>query len=116
MGLAHLAYDSDGQVQVQVSVSEDGGDTWSEPRALDDSGRVLGHIRPVWSADGRLSWARLDGQVQLCSLSAALTSYSEPSCTALDAQSIDALSTDGSGWWVSLRNEEGRLETRWIDG
>ena len=114
MGLAHLAYDSNGQVQVQVSVSEDGGDTWSEPRVLDDSGRVLGHIGPVWSADGRLSWARLDGQVELCSLSSALVTSSEPTCTPLEAQSIDSLSVDGSGWWVSLRTEEGRLETRWI--
>ena len=100
---------------MQVSVSEDGGDTWSEPRALDDSARVLGPIAPIWSADGRLSWARLDGQVQLCSLTSALTTVLEPSCTALDAPSIDALSADGGGWWASLRTEEGRLETRWIE-
>jgi hypothetical protein len=98
--LAALAFGADGNTVLTASMDL-GSDTWSSTRSLDSTGRVFGHLRPVWGSDDRLYWARLgdDGKVELCRVDAGDT---DPACQTTEGTWIDGLAAGQDRAWASL--------------
>ncbi len=105
LALGVLAWDDRGTHLLRSSF--DGA--WGTPEALDDSGRVLSHITPVWTEDRVLVWARRgpEGGVELCS--AALDAQ-EPSCQDAGANYLDSMAAGSDGVWLSVSAGGGAWE------
>ena len=99
-----LVVSADGGTSVALATSENGGLSFDRPVPLDESGRVLTHVSPLWSDDG-LHWARLNdgGQVELC-----LWDGENTACSDTGADRIDGLTHTGAALWASLPDEGGQ--------
>lgn len=66
--VGYLAYSDVGNT-ILLSTGASKGTTWDTPQRVDTSGRVLGHIPPLW-VNGALYWARLGSgdSVEVCKL------------------------------------------------
>jgi hypothetical protein len=85
---------------VSILALSESGSGWSTPVRLDESGRVLGHVEPVWD-DGTLYWARLsdEGMVEVC---AGSGSGGSASCTSTGSPRIAGLSVSEGTIEVSV--------------
>jgi hypothetical protein len=99
MAIAFIGYSDQVGNTVLVSSSDDAGDVWSTPARIDDTGRVFGHIAPVWFGD-LLVWARLtdDDTVEIC----RLVRQVGPDCVDTGYPRIMGLNTDGTTVMASL--------------
>ena len=64
--VAYVGYGDLGNTLLMVT-GESKGQTWGTPERIDTTGRVLGHIAPIWY-DGMFYWARLNAadSVEVC--------------------------------------------------
>ncbi len=87
--LAALAFGPDGNTVLTASIDPESGG-WSSSRAIDGSGRVFGHIEPVWGQDEHLYWARLDSDawVEVCRAAAG---DNDADCRSTQGAWIDGL-------------------------
>ena len=87
---------------------------------MDSTGRVLGHLTPVWSDEGVLTWARLGASIAVCSADATVEGmWSAPdpqaniACAQTEANYIDGLVPTDDGVVVNILEEDGGLAT-WV--
>lgn len=99
LGLAFIGYSDQVGNTILVSAGSDSGDVWEAPRRVDTTGRVFGHINPVWIGD-LLVWARLseDDTVEVC----RAVRQGEPDCIDTGYPRIMGLNTDGTTVMASL--------------
>ncbi len=98
--LAYTTHDEGGENNIEVVSSVDGGEVWSAPERLDDTGRVFAHLdAQLW--DGVVVYARLgEAEAELCMEGA-------PSrCVGLGSSEISGFARVDGGARVSVR--EGR--------
>ena len=103
--LAFIAWPPDGSATIAVASSEDGA-TWTEPAAIDTSGRVIGAVTPAWSEDGELYWTRSTsgGTVELCR---SALGEETPDCTDTGALAAMGLAVEPDGPVLSLQWGDG---------
>jgi len=107
--LAWQGFD-EGSTSLLLAEGDWEGEGWSSPKVVDDSGAVLGHVRPAWGPQGELYWARggVETQAALCQLAPGAEL---PSCRALDQPWVDSLAVRGDGTvLVSVSAGGGRWE------
>lgn len=105
----HVAYVGYGDIgnSVLMVTGEDKGLTWGTPERIDTSGRVLGHVDPVWYG-GMFYWARLTtaDTVEVCRLAPGDTADCVDTGTeriqglAVSADGVSAALDAGVGDWV----------------
>ncbi len=97
----YVAYVGYGEVgnTVLLSIGAGKGSSWSNQERVDDSGRVLGHIAPIW-VDSNLYWARLgtSDTVEICKMEPESTA----DCVDTGATRIMGLTGYGDEITVSL--------------
>ncbi|MDG1482215.1 MAG: alkaline phosphatase [Myxococcota bacterium] len=100
--LGFLSYHEDGTINVLAADSPNGL-VWSTPELMDDSGRVLAHVDPMFSSADTLLWAELSASdtVEVCSRAVGGTA----TCTDTGAAYIMGLTEDGGGVTVSVRQD-----------
>ncbi|MFT5685552.1 MAG: hypothetical protein ACI8RZ_006506 [Myxococcota bacterium] len=100
--LGFLSYHEDGTINVLASDSPDSL-IWSPPEVMDDSGRVLPHIDPIFSSADTLLWVELSASdtVEVCSRAIGGTA----TCTDTNAAYIMGLTEDGGEVTVSVRQD-----------
>lgn len=99
MGVAFVAYSEEVGNTILVSQSNSDGSSWDVPWRIDTSGRVLGHIDPVW-VGSKLVFARLSTSdtVEIC----RSVSLGTPDCIDTDSPRIAGLAYDGTTAQVSV--------------
>ncbi len=107
-GVLALAWVSwgEGGVTVHATASEPPYSAWSTPTRVDDTGRVLGHIEPVWAGE-RLHYARLagGGTVEVCGWSSGGTA------TCIDTGALGARDLASGPGVVTLLGWDGETWT-----
>ena len=104
LALAFVAHGAEGAT-VAWATSEDGGETWSPPEAVDASRRVYGHVTPAWDGDGWLYWARSgDGGPEVCR---ARADSPDPSCVSVAGTAVEDLVVGTGGVAVTARDADG---------
>jgi len=116
--IAWHGYDDEG-VHLLATTNDDPRDpaSWGKPRAVDRSGRVFGHISPLWDSGGTLYWARAgEGSgAQVCR--SEHQSWVED-CLELDGPWIDSLAVVSGSLVASVSTGDGLweiVELSWPD-
>ncbi len=94
--LAYLAYNDDGNFLVGSSLQDLDG-SWADPRSMDTTGDVFVHVRPQWSDDGWLYWARLgsDGKAEVCRAHA--TAMTDDQCETTGQPYLESIAPSADG-------------------
>lgn len=109
--LAWHGYDDDGVHLVSsYATSPRQPSSWRTPQALDDSGRVFGHVPPSWGQTGQLYWAR-ESDLLTAEVCRALIFEWLPDCRDLGVPWIDSLAATDGGVLVSFSAGDGLWET-----
>ncbi len=112
--LAYLAYNDDGNFLVGTSLQEPDGE-WSEPRSMDTTGKVMVHVRPQWSDDGWLYWARLgeSGDAEVCRADA--DTMTDDQCESTGFPYIESVTPATFGAWATVSRGAMQWELAQID-
>jgi hypothetical protein len=94
--LAYFAVSGEGTNLLSTKLVGGEGD-WSSVHASDDSGRVFIHVRPQWSGDGWLYWARLGshGEAEVCRVHAS--AMTDAQCQGSGSPYLESLAPSGDG-------------------
>jgi hypothetical protein len=112
--LAYFAVNSDGTNLLSTKLVDGEGD-WSSVHASDDTGRVFIHVRPQWSDDGWLYWARLDaeGEAEVCRAHAS--AMTDAQCEATGAPYLESLAPMGDGVQITTSTGDRQWSLAQID-
>ncbi len=105
--LAWHAYDDQGiHLLVTRANRPDRESSWSTPMAVDTSGRLYGHVPPVWDPSGQLYWAR-EGEAGTAEICVLASLDASPDCQDTEHPWIDSLAATDTGALASVSHGDG---------